>query len=122
MARSLTLAVWIFCVNAVFTIFKSIDPFNSALDYTLGDEIIDTALAAQDTAGGGILGLGITEILLALNTFLDLILGPLTLIPQLMTMIGITGVLLYVITASVWMVYGIFVFQLIAAKPLKEVL
>lgn len=121
MARSLTLAVWIFSVNAVFTVFKSIEPFNSGLDYTLGNEMIDAALAAQDTAGSGILGLGLTEILLALNTFLDLILGPITLIPQLMTMIGITGILLYVITASVWMVYGIFVFQLISGKPLKEV-
>jgi hypothetical protein len=118
MARGLTIAVWIFAVNAVFTILNEINPFASELDYTLGNELID--LAAGTGAVSEVSFLGAAEIVHALNIFLDLILGPFRLAPQLMAMIGVTGVLNYTLTGCIWLVYGYFIFQLITGRSLGD--
>lgn len=119
MARGLTVAVWVFAVNAMFTILKSIDPFNSPLDYTLGTELINTSVevaAVQEVSF-----LDPSTIIMIMNLFLDLILGPFRLVPQLMSMIGITGVINYTLTGCVWMIYGYFLFQLVTGRVLKDV-
>lgn len=115
-ARGLTVAVWIFCINATFTIFNQLDIFGAGLDYTLGDEMLDVTATAPELTF-----LGVAEIVNALNVFIDLILGPFTLMPQLLGMIGISGVLNSTLCAAVWLIYGWFVFQLITGRSLRDV-
>ena len=118
MARGLTIAVWIFAVNAMFTILKAINPFKTELDYTLGTELINSTI---DTTTTEISFLDPGTIVMILNTFLDLILGPFTLAPQLMSMIGIPGIIIYPLTGCLWMIYSYFLFQLVTGRVLGDV-
>ena len=119
MARGLTIAVWIFAVNAMFTILKAINPFKTELDYTLGTELINTSINTSTTTEISFLDPG--TIVMMLNTFLDLILGPFTLAPQLMSMIGIPGIIIYPLTGCLWMIYSYFLFQLVTGRVLGDV-
>lgn len=119
MARGLTIAVWIFAVNAMFTILKAINPFKTELDYSLGTELINTSINTSTTTE--ISFLDPSTIVMMLNTFLDLILGPFTLAPQLMSMIGIPGIIIYPLTGCLWMIYSYFLFQLVTGRVLSEV-
>lgn len=119
MARGLTIAVWIFSVNAMFTILKAINPFQTELDYTLGTELIDSAIDTSTTTEISFLDPG--TIVMILNTFLDLILGPIRLTPQLMAMIGIPEIINYTLTGCVWLIYGYFIFQLVTGRVLRDV-
>ncbi len=118
MSRGLTIAVWIFCVNIVFTILNELNPFSAGLDYSLGDDLIGVAV---DVAPTSLSFLGIPEIVNALNVFLDLILGPFRLVPQIMDMIGISGIINISLTGCIWLVYGWFVFQLVTGRTLGDV-
>ena len=118
MSRGLTIAVWVFCVNIAFTVLNEINPFVTGLDYSLGSEMIEVGV---DTAPTSISFLGIPEIVNALNVFMDLILGPFRLVPQIMDMIGITGIINISLTGCVWLVYGWFMFQLITGRTLGDV-
>ena len=118
MARGLTIAVWIFSVNAMFTILKAINPFQTELDYTLGTELIDSS---NETATTEISFLDPGTIVMMLNTFLDLILGPFRLAPQLMAMIGIPEIINYTLTGCIWLIYGYFLFQLVTGRVLSDV-
>lgn len=120
MARALTIAVWIFAVNATFTVLKVLNPFDTALDYTLGTELIDGAIDSSAVVTE-VSFLGVSEIVQGLNIFLDLILGPFRLAPQIMTMIGIPDVITYILTGCIWLVYGYFIFQLVTGRALREV-
>lgn len=119
MARGLTIAVWIFSVNAMFTILKAINPFQTELDYTLGTELIDSAIDTSTTTEISFLDPG--TIVMMLNTFLDLILGPIRLTPQLMAMIGIPEIINYTLTGCIWLIYGYFIFQLVTGRVLRDV-
>ena len=119
MARGLTIAVWIFAVNAMFTILKVINPFQTELDYTLGTELIDSAIDTSTTTEISFLDPG--TIVMMLNTFLDLILGPIRLTPQLMAMIGIPEIINYTLTGCIWLIYGYFIFQLVTGRVLRDV-
>ncbi len=119
MARGLTLAVWIFCVNCVFTIFQEVDPFQAGLNFGLGTALIDAATSASNITG--ISFLGIPEMVMAINLFLSLVLGPFILVPDILNLIGIVGILKTVITGAVWFIYGWFIFQIISGRMLKEV-
>jgi len=119
MARGLTIAVWIFAVNAMFTILKAINPFKTELDYTLGTELINASIDTSTTTEISFLDPG--TIVMMLNTFLDLILGPFTLAPQLMSMIGIPGIIIYPLTGCLWMIYSYFLFQLVTGRVLGDV-
>ena len=119
MARGLTIAVWIFAVNAMFTILKAINPFKTELDYTLGTELINTSINTSTTTEISFLDPG--TIVMMLNTFLDLILGPFTLAPQMMSMIGIPGIIIYPLTGCLWMIYSYFLFQLVTGRVLGDV-
>jgi len=119
MARGLTIAVWIFAVNAMFTILKAINPFQTELDYTLGTELIDSAIDTSTTTEISFLDPG--TIVMMLNTFLDLILGPFRLAPQLMAMIGIPEIINYTLTGCIWLIYGYFIFQLVTGRVLRDV-
>lgn len=118
MARGLTIAVWIFSVNAMFTILKAINPFKTELDYTLGTELIDSTIETTTTE---ISFLDPGTIVMMLNTFLDLILGPIRLAPQLMAMIGIPEIINYTLTGCIWLIYGYFIFQLVTGRVLRDV-
>ena len=119
MARGLTIAVWIFAVNAMFTILKAINPFKTKLDYTLGTELINTSINTSTTTEISFLDPG--TIVMMLNAFLDLILGPFTLAPQMMSMIGIPGIIIYPLTGCLWMIYSYFLFQLVTGRVLRDV-
>lgn len=119
MARGLTIAVWIFAVNAMFTILKAINPFKTELDYTLGTELINSTIDTSTTAEISFLDPG--TIVMMLNTFLDLILGPFRLAPQLMAMIGIPEIINYTLTGCIWLIYGYFIFQLVTGRVLRDV-
>ncbi len=120
MARGLTIAVWIFAVNAMFTILKAINPFKTELDYSLGTELINASVDSS-SAAGEISFLDPGTIVMALNTFLDLILGPFRLAPQLMAMIGIPEIINYTLTGCIWLIYGYFIFQLVTGRVLRDV-
>ena len=120
MARGLTIAVWIFSVNAMFTILKAINPFKTELDYTLGTELINSTIDSS-SAAGEISFLDPGTIVMMLNTFLDLILGPFRLAPQLMAMIGIPEIINYTLTGCIWLIYGYFIFQLVTGRVLRDV-
>lgn len=120
MARGLTIAVWIFAVNAMFTILKAINPFKTELDYTLGTELINASVDSS-SAAGEISFLDPGTIVMMLNTFLDLILGPFRLAPQLMAMIGIPEIINYTLTGCIWLIYGYFIFQLVTGRVLRDV-
>jgi len=120
MARGLTIAVWIFAVNAMFTILKVINPFKTELDYTLGTELINSTIDSS-SAAGEISFLDPGTIVMMLNTFLDLILGPFRLAPQLMAMIGIPEIINYTLTGCIWLIYGYFIFQLVTGRVLRDV-
>ena len=107
-----------FCVNVAFTVLNEINPFVTGLDYSLGDEMIGIGV---ETAPSSISFLGIPEIVNALNVFMDLVLGPFRLVPQIMDMIGITGIINISLTGCVWLVYGWFMFQLIMGRTLGDV-
>ncbi|NLZ31395.1 MAG: hypothetical protein GX885_11785 [Methanomicrobiales archaeon] len=119
MSRGLVIAVWVFCVNIAFTVLNEINPFSTGLDYSLGEELMEIGV---ETAPGTLSFLGIPEIVNALNVFMDLILGPFRLVPQLMDMIGISGILNTSLTGCVWLVYGWFMFQLITGRTLGDVI
>lgn len=120
MARGLTIAVWIFAVNAMFTILKAINPFKTELDYTLGTELINSTVDSS-SAAGEISFLDPGTIVMMLNTFLDLILGPFRLAPQLMAMIGIPEIINYTLTGCIWLIYSYFLFQLVTGRVLGDV-
>ena len=120
MARGLTIAVWIFAVNAMFTVLKAINPFRTELDYSLGTELINASVDSS-SAAGEISFLDPGTIVMALNTFLDLILGPFRLAPQLMAMIGIPEIINYTLTGCIWLIYGYFIFQLVTGRVLRDV-
>ena len=120
MARGLTIAVWIFAVNAMFTVLKAINPFKTELDYSLGTELINASVDSS-SAAGEISFLDPGTIVMALNTFLDLILGPFRLAPQLMAMIGIPEIINYTLTGCIWLIYGYFIFQLVTGRVLRDV-
>lgn len=120
MARGLTVAVWVFCVNVMFTVFKNAKILAPEADYTLGEEMLNTTLQIGE-AGTELSFLGVAEIVNALNVFIDLILGPFTLAPQIMSMIGITGLLNNTLTACLWLIYGWFIFQLITGRTMQDV-
>ena len=119
MPRGLTIAIWVFAVNAMFTILKQINPFTTDLDYTIGSELINAT--TNSSVVGDVSFLGTAEILNSLNLFIDLILGPFTLVPQIMSMIGITGIVNTVLTGCIWFVYAYFIFQLITGRALGDV-
>lgn len=119
MSRGLTIAVWVFCLNVTFTVLNQINPFKTSLDYSLGLELIESASAGTVTS---LSWLAIPEIVNAINVFIQLILGPFTLVPQLMEMLGISGIINTGLTGCVWLVYGWFMFQLISGRTLGDVL
>ena len=118
MSRGLTIAVWVFCVNIAFTVLNEINPFITGLDYSLGEDLIGIGIGSAPTS---LSFLGIPEIVNALNVFMNLILGPFRLVPQIMDMIGITGIINISLTGCVWLVYGWFMFQLITGRTLGDV-
>lgn len=118
MSRGLTIAVWVFCVNIAFTVLNEINPFITGLDYSLGEDLIGIGIGSAPTS---LSFLGIPEIVNALNVFMNLILGPFRLVPQIMDMIGISGIINISLTGCVWLVYGWFMFQLITGRSLGDV-
>lgn len=116
--RGLTLAVWIFCINLMFAIFESVNPFGVEFSFYLGDELITTAEATQNVTSVSFLG--IPEMVMATNLFFSLLLGPLKLVPAILNLIGVTGTVNWAISGCVWVIYGWTMFQLITGKMLKE--
>lgn len=119
MARGLTLAVWVFCLNVSFVVFQATNPFGIDLQFGFGSALMDMAMGTSKVTG--ISFLGIPEMVMAINLFFSLILGPLLLVPDIMNLIGITGIINTCLTACVWLIWGWFIFQIISGRMLKEV-
>lgn len=116
--RGLTIAVWVFCLNLMFTAFTAIDPFGAAVDYGLGSELIGTVTNSSSITE--VTDLGVGEMIMVTNLFITLLLGPLTLVPTILNLIGITGILQLILSAAVWVTYGWTMYQLITGRMLGD--
>ena len=115
--RAITIAVWIFSINACFAIFDYLDPFSFGMHFGVDMGLINsTAQAANITS---VSGFGIAEAVLAFNMFINLILGPLMLVPTILNIIGVVGLINWIITGSVWLIYAIFIVQLLTGRLFK---
>ena len=124
MPRAITIAVWVWSINAMTLILNSIDPFHAGL--TIGADfslINQTALAANITAtqGAGAFGL-LLEFFNVVNLFFQLLLGPFIYLPDLLNIIGVTGIIHTVIIAAVWIPWCWILLGVITGRALKEML
>ena len=115
--RAVVLAAWIFCVNCGFAIYNTLDPFDFAMPLLVDAAMINqTAMAANMST---VSGLGIAEAVMGINVFLQIMLGPLTLVPTILVMIGVTGVINWCLTGITWFVYAMFMVQLLTSRLFK---
>lgn len=111
--RSWTIACYIFGLNASFAILNSIQPFGP-VEVLAGINAIPIDLASQTS----IAGLDISDMIAGLNIAISLLVGPLTVLPLILSAIGISGVLAAVIVSLGWIAYGIALIQLITGRML----
>ena len=117
--RAIVVATWIFCVNCGFAIYNTLDPFHFALPLLVDAAMINqTAMASNMTA---VSGLGIAEAVMGINLFLQIIIGPLTLVPTILTMIGVTGIINWCLTGTTWFIYIMFMVQLLTGRIFKVI-
>ena len=117
--RGLTIAVWVFCINLLFTILASVNPFGLTHNFVLGTEIVDVAYSSQNVTEVSALGVG--EIVMGVNLLLSLLLGPLTLVPTLLNLIGIVGIVNWALTACVWVIWSYTLVQIVTGRMLTQV-
>ena len=115
--RAVLVAGWIFCVNAAFAIFNTLDPFDFNMPMMVDSAMINTTAQAANTTA--LSGFGIAEAVAGFNMFVQLILGPLTLVPTLLNMIGVIGIVNWVLTGLVWFMYAMFIFQILTGRMFK---
>ena len=119
--RSLLIAIWIFCVNFCYAIFNQLDPFNLHMELAYSQELISSATSAANQTGY-VTGWGVAEAVQAFNMFIDIILGPLTLVPTLLNSLGVTGLINAGLTGVVYFMYAVLIFQLLTGRMLRDAL
>ena len=118
--RALVVAAWIFSVNCGFAIYNTLDPFHFAMPLLVDAAMINqTALAANATS---VSGLGIAEAVMGINLFLQILVGPLTLVPTILSMIGVVGIINWCLTGVTWFIYIVFLVQLLSGRIFKVTL
>ena len=125
MARAVTLAIWVWSINAMIVIMNSVNPFHATfvLDASM-DLINSTAAAANITSvsGIGLFGL-LFEFVGIINLLFQLVLGPFIFIPSLLNLLGIesTNILHSVIVGASWILWGFLLFGVITGRALREI-
>ena len=121
--RSLVIAGWLLCVNAVFTIFNELDPFDAAMPIGVDTTVLNTTFSSA-MSYVGITSSGPLEMLWnaigALDIVINLFLGPLTLLPNLLGILGVIGTQATIIIVIVYGLWGLLLFQILI-KPLTDV-
>ena len=122
--RSLLIAGWLLCVNAAFTIFNELDPFNAnmpiGVDTTVLNSTFSSAMSYVGVTSSGPFAL-LWNAVGALDIVLNLFLGPMTLLPNLLGVLGVTGTQGTVIMVVAFSMWGLLMFQILV-KPLTDVL
>jgi len=124
MPRALTIAVYVWSINAMTLIINSINPFHTGILIAADFGMVNaTAAAANVTAvsGIGIFGL-LLEFVNIINLLLQLVLGPFIYVPNLLNLLGVTGILHTIIIAAVWIPWALFLFGVITGRALKEMM
>ena len=111
--RSWTIAAYIFALNASFTILNSIQPFGP-IEVLAGIDAIPIDLSTQTSIGG----LDVSDMIGSLNIVITLLVGPLTVLPLILSGLGITGAVATVIVAIGWIAYGLALVQLVTGRML----
>lgn len=111
--RSYTVAGLIFAIHASFVILASIAPFG-AIDVLGGYEILPVDLESETQIGG----LDIVDMVGSINLFLTLLIGPITVLPLILSGLGITGVLAGTLTTIAWIIYGLALVQIVTGRML----
>lgn len=121
--RSLVIAGWLLCVNAVFTIFNELDPFKASMPIGVDTAVLNSTFSSAMNYVG-ITSSGPLEMLWnaigALDIVINLFLGPLTLLPNLLGIIGVVGTQATIIIVIVYGLWGLLLFQILI-KPLTDV-
>lgn len=120
MPRAITVTIYIFCMNITFMLIEIARPFHIDLslfsgDWKLVNDSVVMAANMNQTGGFGLFGLpGVMFSMLDL--FITLILGPLKLVPTFLGLVGFDLLTIWIISSLVWVVYIIFVVQLITGR------
>jgi hypothetical protein len=129
MARGLTIAVYVFCVNVAFTLVGYVNPFHLPVgaetifsDMGLINTTVSSSMALNATNVGtiGLFGM-LTSFISVFGIMINLVLGPLTLVPAIMDHLGFDMFVTYVIASMVWVSYAVLMFQLITGRTLEAV-
>ena len=112
--RSWTIAGYIFAINASFAILSAIQPFGTVELMVFG---VDT-IPIDPTTTTQIGGLDLVDMVAAINLFLTLLVGPLTVLPMMLSALGITGVMATVVVLIGWITYGLAIVQLVTGRML----
>jgi len=124
MPRAVTIAVYIWSLNAVTLIMNQINPFHATFTLAADFGLVNaTAAAANTTAvsGIGLFGL-LLEFVSIINLLFQLVLGPFIYIPNMLNILGITGILSNILIAAVWIPWAWLLFGVITGRALKEML
>jgi len=124
MPRALTVAVYVWSINAMTLIINTVNPFHTSIVIAADFGMVNaTATAANVTAvsGIGLFGL-LLEFVSIINLLLQLVLGPFIYIPNLLNLLGIVGIMHTIIVAAVWIPWALFLFGVVTGRALKEMM
>lgn len=126
MARAVTIAVWVWSVNAMTVILNHVNPFHTTITMDVSMGLLNSTAAASNMTG--VSGIGLFGLLLEfvgiINLLCELILGPLLYVPSLLNMLGLysANVIHTVIVAAVWIPWAFLLFGVITGRALREIL
>jgi len=124
MPRAITIAVYVWSLNAMTLIVNQINPFRVTFSIAADFGLVNATAAAANvtaTSGIGLFGL-LLEFVNVINLLLQLILGPFIYVPNLLNVLGIEGIIHTVIVAAVWIPWALILFGIITGRALKEML
>ena len=124
MPRALTVAVYVWSINAMTLIINTVNPFHTSIVIAADFGMVNaTATAANVTAvsGIGLFGL-LLEFVSIINLLIQLVLGPFIYIPNLLNLLGIVGIMHTIIVAAVWIPWALFLFGVVTGRALKEMM
>ncbi len=125
MARAITIAIYVWSINAMTIILNAIDPFHWGQTLAENWDLIDlSAIGAniQSVTGIGLFGL-LIEFVSIFNILIQLILGPFIYVPKILQMVGIDpfgSEIGMIIVAAVWIPWALFLFGIITGRALKD--
>ena len=122
--RSLLIAGWLLCVNAAFTIFNELDPFGASMPIGVDTNVLNSTFTSAASYIGvtssGPFG-ALWNAVGAIDIVINLFLGPMTLLPNLLGILAITGTQATILLVVAYGLWGLLMFQILV-KPLTDVL